>query len=805
MISRWAAVAIVLWVGVTALPARVEAVEYLYRVQRVVSAGISPPGTAVPGLDDVRLVTTSSQLAKLNFVERSSLQKNIQYRSLLTPNDPHFYLQWNLQTMRVPTAWDVDQFAPAYGGDSRIVVAVLDSGIASTLVGEPQSVPDIAASSIWTNSREVGGDGMDNDGNGFIDDVHGWNFVSQNARPADDNGHGTHISGVIAASINNSVATAGIAGNVTIMPLKVLDGNGLGTTATLTAAVNYAIKQGASIINLSLGGDEDDLYFHQAIQTAVAQGIVIVAAAGNSGAAEVTYPARYNEVIGVGATNTDGTRATYSNYGSALTLVAPGGDTSLDLNADGQPDGIPSQTCADSSCTTFFTIYLSGTSQAASEVSGVAALLASCGAPPGNIKSLLMQTATDLGVAGRDDIFGAGQVDAAAAMTAAGCVVGGSPTPGVITGVAARGSGVQLQAKRPSPYTKPIFSWPGHSDVNYDVTWKKGSTVVTRIVQAETEYAPVVKDEALYSISVKTIDALGQISPASTFFYRYQKPVVTVSSGSAISLLTGELKTIRSFNTTVGKSLTLGAGWIGDTWLSRLLAAPAPGGSTLSLLDTKGTVVSRLQPFGKTYFGVIAADVLTMTNGASSFVAATQTSGAAVAWYSANGKLLGRNQVFANYTKGINVATGDVDGDGNDELVVAQAAGPEIRVYSAARTRLAVFNPRGKTFTKGWSISVGDTNGDGRAEIIAMPNVAETNSKIILLNGSGRELKSFAAAGSTAGPMVIQALDMTGDGKTEILTAPKRGAGLLRVLTPSGKVWRQLSLPSSSNRGLAGL
>jgi len=778
--------------------------QQLYRVQRPASHSVPLPGKPVPGLDSVRIIDSSEQVSLLTLKERASLQKNITYQSLFTPNDPHYSLQWNIQAMNVPAAWDVDQVDPLYGGDSRVIVAVLDTGIASTIVGGSQSVPDIAAANIWTNPSETAGDGIDNDGDGYIDDMHGWNFVANTAQPADDNGHGTHISGVIAGAMNNAVATAGIASNVTIMPLKVLDQHGSGLTTKLTAAIQYAVKHGASIINLSLGGNEDDPIFHQAIQTAAAQGIIIVAAAGNSGESTVKYPAGYTEVIGVGATNTDSSRASYSNYGSGITLVAPGGDTALDLNADGQPDGIPSQSCVDGSCSSFATIYLSGTSQAASEVSAVAALLASCGAPPGNIRQLLTTSATDIGVPGRDDVFGYGLVNAAAALTSAGCVITQPSSPSAITATASNVSSLAIYSHRPYPFIAPVFHWSGQSGLSYSLTWKKGSTVMTQTKQTAATFSPTVSSEGSYTLSVATVDGLGQVSTPQTFVYRYQKPVIITTVGSAVQLLTSELKTLRSFVASAGKTLSVTADYLDSVYSSRLLIASSQG-ATLSLTDTQGKVVKQVQPFGKNFPGALSAQVLHQSNGSSMVVAATNTKGANIVWLNSAGKVLAKNLVFSKYTGGVNIATGDFDGDGNEELAVAQSTGPEIRIYNASQQRTAQFFPRGKNFTQGWSITAGDTNGDGLAEIIITPNVPGTGQKVLFFNGAGKEMRQIKITGSKTAPMLLQALDVTGDGKLEIVTMPQKGAGTLQVLSASGKVLKQSKLSNTSFRSLTRL
>ncbi len=803
---RWF-LTVVVWVASSsaAQPVFATTTSHIYAVHRTDKATTSLPGTAVAGLPGIRLLTSHNQLSKLTILERQSIQKNVVYHAMFTPNDPLFSLQWNLQAMNVPAAWDIDQVPPIHGGDPRIVVAVLDTGLASTLLGGSQSVPDIVPETIWTNTDEVPGDGIDNDHNGHVDDIHGWNFVDNTAQPFDTNGHGTHVSGVIAAGTNNSIATAGIAHQVTIMPLKVLDQTGIGSTLSLTAAVNYAIRHGASIINLSLGGDEDDPIFHQAIQAAVQQGIVVISAAGNTGTGVVSYPARYAEVIGVGATNTDRTKASYSNYGAEVSLVAPGGNTALDLNADGQPDGIPSQTCTDKTCTAFTTIYLSGTSQSASEVSAVAALLASCGAAPGNIRNLLTSTAVDLGAAGRDDVFGYGLVDAAAAITAAGCASGTLGIPGKISGVASITGAIKIQAQQPSPFTRPVFSWTGPSGAAYMVTWKKGNAIIYQGKQTAVSYSPTLKDEGQYTMTVSTIDALNQSSTQESFDYRYQKPVIILSQGSTMQLLNAKLEPIRTLSSKLGQVLSVGAGTIGKTFAARVFVAAQPRGSHVELLDTRGKILTRVQPFGTKYSGTITTAVVRLATGDSKFVAATQTQGANITWYSADGKVLGKNLVFAKYTGGVNLATGDLDGDGNDEVIVAQAAGSEIRVYSGAQKKLNGIFPRGKKYTHGWSIASGDTDGDGAAEILATPNIPSTTSKVLFLTGAGQEKRHLTITGSTAGPMLLEALDITGDGIVEIITAPQRGAGLVQVRSAGGKVLGQRTVKNTPFRSLTSL
>ncbi len=340
-----------------------------------------------------------------------STQANFVYHALFEPNDPAYPFQWHLAATNVPRAWDFDATAPKYGGDPSVVVAVLDTGASYEDYQTYRKAPDFALTNFTT----------------------GYDFVNSDEHPNDDNGHGTHVTMTIAESTNNALAGAGVAFNTTIMPVKVLDGDGAGTTATIAAGIDYARLHGAKAINLSLGGTDDDPVLHTAVQDAANAGIIVVAATGNDGVSSLYYPAQYDEVIAVGAVRYDGHRAPYSNYGAGIDLVAPGGqlfadshystdphnETVLDQNNDGEPDGILQQTCVTQACDSFDEYYYEGTSQAAPQVSGAVALLLSAGIDSAHIPTILQNSAKDLGPAGYDTTYGWGLLDVAQALTLA--------------------------------------------------------------------------------------------------------------------------------------------------------------------------------------------------------------------------------------------------------------------------------------------------------------------------------------------------------------------------------------------------
>jgi uncharacterized repeat protein (TIGR02543 family) len=261
--------------------------------------------------------------------------------------------------------------------------------------------------------------------------VAGYDFINSDTHPNDDNSHGTHVTGTIAQTTNNGIGVAGVAFNTAIMPVKVLNKRGKGTDVALADGIVWAADHGADVISMSLGFDpslepSDLPTLTAAVEYAWGLGVVLVASSGNEGEAVVSLPAAYPEVIAVGAVQSGGERASYSQYGEALDFVAPGGD-GVDRDGDGYEDGVLQQTFNPTSKlpSDFGYWFLSGTSMAAPHVSGVAALLIANGnadadgdgeTSPDEIRTVLQATATDLGASGRDDLYGWGLIDASAAL-----------------------------------------------------------------------------------------------------------------------------------------------------------------------------------------------------------------------------------------------------------------------------------------------------------------------------------------------------------------------------------------------------
>lgn len=787
----------------------VQAETWLYRTD---AAGASlrvlaAPGDVVPGAPSIRRLAERENIRNLTVAERNTLQPNYVYHASFAPNDPQFFSQWNFPQINIPTAWDSDQVTPFYGGDPNVIVAVIDTGVSFENYQSYLAAPDFQGTTFWTNPAEISGDGIDNDHDGLVDDIHGWDFVNNDAHPNDDNGHGTHVTGTIAETTDNSLAAAGIAWHSTIMPLKGLDHTGSGTTDIFVAAINYAVDHGADIINLSLGGHDHDPMLATAIQAAIDQGIVIVAATGNDGLGTVNYPAKYAGVVAVGAVQYDATKTAYSNYGPELALMAPGGNLAVDQNNDGLPDGIYQQTCTNSTCSSFNTYPFSGTSQAAAHVSAVAALLEACGAASGTVLSTLETTATDLGSAGRDDSYGYGLINAAAALTSAGCSSNPPAPPSVITGRSAASTTVPLFTNHAYPYSQPVFSWAGPAGATYQVRWGRVGQAAVLQAQTTTKFSPKISIEGVYQLTVNTIDPLGRTSSPQKFSIRYRRPVIVVALSSSIRLYTVTGNLIRSWPSQLGSAASQAVGGsLEPDETNRIIVTDRQPNPTAKILATNGTVVKTLTPFGSTFPGSIDAAIVDSSTAEPQLVVSTASRGAAIRWYRPTGAALAQQLLYKTYRGGLRLASGDLDGDGQDELIVVQAKGPEVRVYNRARQRLSVFKPLGSGYQGGWRVTSGDWEGDGQKEIALVPAGGSAAMPVFVttLQGTVKKVWRIRIYKNTQ-PVDIAAVDLNGDGHDELLALPAQAPLTLYQWSLGGNNPKTIKLSSDRDGLLSSL
>ncbi|MBK7403397.1 MAG: S8 family serine peptidase [Phycisphaerales bacterium] len=329
-----------------------------------VQGGVVRTYALVPGLVHIRTpmsveqaVTTLAASPWVDFAEPDFVQRKVG-----VANDTYFSLEWGLHNtgqsiqgqtgiadadIDMPEAWDITT------GDPNFVIADIDTGMQWTH-------PDLDGN-VWSNPGEIAGNGIDDDGNGYVDDVRGWDFYSNDNNPDDADGHGTHTAGTIGAEGNNGQGIAGVNWHCRIMPLRFLGPQG-GSTADAIDALNYAASKGVKVSNNSWGGGGYSSGLYNAINASKSVGHIFCAAAGNNGTnndSSAFYPAGYNldNIIAVAATDNRDARASFSNYGA----------TTVDLGAP----GVNIASCYTGSGY----VWLSGTSMATPHVTGVVALV----------------------------------------------------------------------------------------------------------------------------------------------------------------------------------------------------------------------------------------------------------------------------------------------------------------------------------------------------------------------------------------------------------------------------------------------
>ncbi|HUS15903.1 MAG TPA: S8 family serine peptidase, partial [Chloroflexia bacterium] len=304
----------------------------------------------------------------------------------LVPNDEKYSdIEWWLSAMQMQAAWDVST------GDPNLIMAVLDTGVAA-------DHPEFEGRML-----------------------PGHNFVADNGNTYDDNGHGTHVSGIAGAAGNNGIGIAGVSWQHKILPVKVLNAEGQGSTYAFAAGIRWAADNGARVINISAGADFSTEAEHDAIKYAKAKGVVIVVAAGNTPDGRPRYPAGYDEVIAVSASSRRDSVAGFSSYGDYVDVAAPGINI-LSTFVTNRKTGYESE---------------SGTSMASPMVAGAAALVLAVnpGLSPEQVQLVLEQTADDIGDPGFDQKAGFGRINVLRALQQAPAGPqpgGGRPTPGPV-------------------------------------------------------------------------------------------------------------------------------------------------------------------------------------------------------------------------------------------------------------------------------------------------------------------------------------------------------------------------------------
>lgn len=319
---------------------------------------------AVVECDPGALRLSKDRLSSLPFVERVELNRAA--RPAYVPNDPMWTDMWHARAIKADKAWDISK------GNSSVIVAVIDTGV--------NVVHEDLIGSRWRNPGEIAEDHIDNDGNGYIDDLFGWDFAYNDRNPNDVHGHGTACAGLVAAVQDNNKGGCGVAPKAKWMALKAATDAGWFYDSANIGAYLYAANNGAKVLSCSFFSDRVSPAEHDAINYCWNHNILPVVAAGNANTIFPYYPGAYDNVLGVGATTTGNARAGFSNMGSWVDVAAPGTGLQATTTSLG------------------YTTGFGGTSGATPQVAGLAALVYSAkpGATNAEVRAIIEDTATDL-------------------------------------------------------------------------------------------------------------------------------------------------------------------------------------------------------------------------------------------------------------------------------------------------------------------------------------------------------------------------------------------------------------------------
>jgi len=671
--------------------------------------------------------------------------------------DPYEGKQWYLDNIRAKEAWNISK------GSSSVIVAVLDTGV-------DLDQPDLAAN-IWTNSDEIAGDGIDNDHNGYVDDVHGWDFVNSRATPVPAFignynfvaiNHGTFVSGLISAIHDNSIGIKGATAVVKIMPLLVLGSDGEGGSYYVTQAINYAVANGASVINMSFGGNQYSSELKAAIDNAYKKGVVVVAAAGNVGdggasGSDLTndpiYPICYdqefgqNEILGVLATDKSNRVTNFTNYGQGcIDIGAPGYDiVSLGYQDDSKTD---------------YKSYVRegwmGSSFASALVAGAAALLKSVNynlTPAQIINTIISESgllvAPDQKYSGK---VGSGVLDIKKAMDK--IIAGGYNNPPDNGNTGSTGNtGNTGSTGNSSPYIPP----------NQNVTPSTPST---------NQF--LTNNFTLYVSQVS-----GGKGVARGFDYKLNKiKELEVFKGTSFHGLNIQLVDANGD----GYRELVAAGVKGDQPFVRVI----------SLFND--TIEYSFLAYDAKFRGGVEASAGDVDGDGKVEIVVVPQSGAEpmVKIFDRDGKLEKQFLAFnKDYRNGLSVRVGDVDKDGKIDIVIAphEKIMPKVKIFDGAgklKTSILAYTA---DFEGGVNIALGDINKDGQLEIItgAGPG-GGPHVKAFSYNGT-KLVDIFAYASNFSGGVNVASRDVNSDGYSEIITAPEsKGGPHVRIFSKEGTV-----------------
>jgi subtilisin family serine protease/chitodextrinase len=689
-------------------------------------------------------------------------QPNFIYQVDNVPNDP-FYSSvgawgqayddmYGMKKINAPAAWDQTT------GSKNIVVASIDTGV-------DRNHEDLK-DNMWVNDKEIPGNGIDDDKNGFVDDYYGWDFANNDNDPIDDHGHGSHTVGTIAGSGNNGLGVVGVNWTSRVMALKALDSNGAGYSDRLGAALQYAADMGARVSSNSWGGNGFDGLVNDSVNYEHAKGMVTVVAAGNSNTDALDFtPASDDAAITVAASDWNDAKASFSNYGSKIDVAAPGVNI-LSVRAAVNNMCTGTRVVATNYC------VVSGTSMATPHVAGLAALLLAKNPNLTNeeIRQILRTSATDLAPAGKDSSFGFGRIDAGGSMN----LVATHPLTPYITSPASRATLTGLS-------TVISGSVGGTNFASYKLEYGVGrapsawTTINTSATQpATTTVLGTFNTSSLvdgtYTVRLTAADAQGKTYEFEIY------DLVSDHFDTVISSPAGRtpLNSVGIYGTVLAKNGLSMANYKVE-WASDL--APntwSTSGITLANGGTLAVANAKLADW----------DTSQLVDGQTYSIRVTQTSTVGLS-DQVSSYVVGDKDIIKGWPKVYSYDTnttycvcqttetfGDLYGDGNKEIVVAAPDGT-LYAYKKDGSALTGFpapaHSANDIYTNG-SVDIADLDGDGKAEIVSVVQVSGQSPAytIYITRSDGTDYTGWPKPKIDIGAHTPSVADLNGDGKKEI-------------------------------------
>ena len=660
-----------------------------------------------------------------------SIKPNYLVKMTAFPNDVDYSLQWYLNPIKAKDAWSKVLVTREQEFISKkSVIAILDSGVD---LGHPD-----LNSQIWRNTKEIPNDGVDNDNNGYVDDINGWDFIENDNNPNptfsfgfDESAvkHGTIVASIAAAASHNQQGIAGVSWFSQIMPLRVLDGNGAGDVYTVIQAINYAVANGAEVINMSFIGSHFDQDWLNAIRNAYQKNVLVVAAAGNTDPTvngfnldqNKFYPICFNGeagenlVIGVASVGKDLKKSGFSNYGSCIDIAAPGESFYAAQPYNPKIGGFDK----------YYDGYWSGTSLAAPLVSGTIGLIKSIrpSLSADQIISFIKEGAANIDQYNPDfrQKLGAGLLDAGSVVE-------------VTLG--------KRVAKEKGGQDNYLVAGLGAGSFPQIRIFKTDGTIFKEF------YAFSPQFNGLINVSTGDINGDGQdeVIAAAGF-----------GGGPHIRIFNVEGQLISqffAFDKKLRGGVNVAVGDINGDGSDEIIAAAGRGSPPeIKIFDYQGNLLNAILAYHPSFTGgvkVAAADF--NHDGKADIVSGAGAGGGPhVRVFKENGELI--SQFFAfnkNFRGGINLAAGDIHGDGQPEILVAveKNSTPQVSAFTYLGTPLESFLSYEPNNLFGVNLAAGDINNDGISEIITGPGVGGP-PQIRVFNRQGQ--KSFEISAYRSG------------------------------------------------------